>query len=94
MSWTESDLALLQLTSDQSAQPILTKPLSPRGNIHTHKGNISHADIIGKHGRDIVQTSSGARYRIQQVSLGDYARLTKRLVTPVCPFDTSMLISG
>lgn len=84
----EQDLVILRQKSDPSAPPILTKPLALNTRIGTHKGTISHDDIIGKRPRDVIKTSSGAEFRIHAVSLDEYVRLTKRLVTPVSAPDT------
>ena len=89
----ESDIVLLQSTRNSVSEPILTKPLSRDDTISTHKGNLSHADIIGKRARDIVQTAKGSGYRIHEVSLGDYVRLSKRLVTPIYPSDANVIVS-
>lgn len=80
---TESDIVLLHPIGERYPTPILTRPLSPGTKIQTHRGNIEHEDIIGKCVRDIVQSNNGSGFRIQDVSLGEYARMSKRLVTPV-----------
>lgn len=81
----ESDIVLLRPVNDPSATPILTKPLSKDVKIQTHRGAVRHEDIIGKRVRDVVQSSSNSGFRIHDVSLAEYVRLSKRLVTPVRP---------
>ncbi|GAB7354379.1 hypothetical protein MBLNU459_g4881t1 [Dothideomycetes sp. NU459] len=91
--FVERDIVILRQKSDPSSPPILTRPLSPGTKIGTHKGAISHGDIIGKRARDVVRSSSGAEYRIHNVSLSEYVRLTKRLVTPIYPADANLIVS-
>lgn len=78
-----SDVVILRQKLDQNASPILSKPLSAEKSFQTHKGNISHADIIGKRPRDVVKSSTGAEFRLHDVSLSNYVLLSRRLVTPV-----------
>ncbi|KAF1353491.1 S-adenosyl-L-methionine-dependent methyltransferase [Delphinella strobiligena] len=92
-TFAERDIVILRQKSDPSAPPILTKPLAPGAKIETHKGALKHADIIGKLPRDVVTSSSGGAFRIHHVSLHDYVRLSKRLVTPVYPADANLIVS-
>lgn len=93
LSLAEQDLVILRQTQDLSASPILTRPLDPGSTIQTHKGVLKHSDIIGKYPRDIVQSTSGSEFRIHDVSLSEYVRLTKRLVTPIYPADANLIAS-
>lgn len=86
----ENDIAILRT---QTSDPLLTKPLTTDGIIHGHKGNIRHADIIGKRPRDVIKTSSGQSYRLAEVTLGEYVRMSKRLVTPIYPADAALIVS-
>lgn len=52
-------------------------------SIHTHRGVIEHANVIGKEPRQIVRSSKGSEYRVLTPTLAEYVRLTPRLVTPV-----------
>lgn len=52
-------------------------------SIHTHRGVIEHATVIGKEPRQIVRSSKGSEYRVLTPTLAEYVRLTPRLVTPV-----------
>ncbi|KAK4888342.1 hypothetical protein LTR27_012751 [Elasticomyces elasticus] len=89
------------------ASPILTKPLSPTGRVETHKGIILHSAILGKQVRDVVRTNAstsrdgrgnggggagGQEYRLHEVKLEEYVRLTRRLVTPLYPQDASLIV--
>ena len=94
------DLVLLRQTHDRSANAILTRPLQSGKRIENHKGILQHDDIIGKRVRDIVKTApskstgrEGTEYRVHEVKLEDYARLSKRLVTPVYPADANLIVS-
>ncbi|EOA81435.1 hypothetical protein ACJQWK_11045 [Exserohilum turcicum] len=59
----------------------------------THRGVIQHADVIGRQPRQIVQSNKGATYRIHDPTLAEYVRLTPRLVTPLYPSDTNLIVS-
>ncbi|KAK3627638.1 hypothetical protein LTR56_019090 [Elasticomyces elasticus] len=88
------------------ASPILTKPLSPTGRVETHKGIINHSAILGKQVRDVVRTNistsrdgrgkgsgaGGQEYRLHEVKLEEYVRLTRRLVTPLYPQDAGLIV--
>ncbi|KAK5715628.1 hypothetical protein LTR15_010274 [Elasticomyces elasticus] len=90
------------------ASPILTKSLSPTGRVETHKGIIPHSSILGKGVRDVVRTNTsnstrdgsrgkgagggGQEYRLHEVKLEEYVRLTRRLVTPLYPQDASLIV--
>ncbi|KAK3623414.1 hypothetical protein LTR56_010393 [Elasticomyces elasticus] len=90
------------------ASPILTKPLSPTGRVETHKGIIPHSAILGKQRRDVVRTNisnstrdgrgkgsggaGGQEYRLHEVKLEEYVRLTRRLVTPLYPQDAGLIV--
>lgn len=85
------DLVVLRNKNDPTAPPILTRPLKPGRRIESHKGVILHDDILGRSVRDVVRAQTprstkgtvGAEYRLHQVTLEDYCRLSKRLVTPI-----------
>lgn len=92
------DLVILRQKLDRSAPPILTRPLERGGRINGHKGVIRHDDIIGKRVRDVVRTAplrSGkdeTEYRLHDVKLEEYVRLSKRLVTPIYPSDANLIV--
>jgi tRNA (adenine57-N1/adenine58-N1)-methyltransferase catalytic subunit len=80
---TENDIILLKRSGIDDPKPILTNLLQPTGRIHTHRGVIDHASLIGKEIRDVVYTNKGVAYRIHQPTLAEYVRLSPRMVTPV-----------
>ncbi|KAK5113640.1 hypothetical protein LTR62_003267 [Meristemomyces frigidus] len=90
------DHVILRPTKDRTAAPLLTKPLAGGARHDTHRGTISHDDILGKSVRDVVQTTAGklaaAEYRLHDVKLEEYVRLTKRLVTPLYPQDAQLIV--
>lgn len=81
-TFAERDIVILRQKLNQD-NIIVSKPLNPANKISTHKGDISHADIIGKSPRDLVTSSAGHEYRVHTITLAEYVNLTRRLVTPV-----------
>ncbi|TKA61694.1 hypothetical protein B0A49_11558 [Cryomyces minteri] len=91
--FAEGDIVILRQKEDPSFQAILTKPLKNDGKLHTHKGVLNHADIIGKRVRDIIRSSKGVDYRIHDPTLSEYVTLTRRIVTPIYPGDANLIVS-
>lgn len=97
-AYAAGDLVLLRQTKDRSAPPILSRPLKPGRRIESHKGVIQHDDLIGKRVRDIVQAKktrserAAVDFRIHDVTLEEYVRLSRRLVTPIYPADASLIV--
>ncbi|CAK1355477.1 uncharacterized protein RHO25_000838 [Cercospora beticola] len=95
------DRVLLRNKNDRTAPPILTRPLRPGRRVESHRGVVLHDDIIGRQVRDVVQAQTprssrgnvGAQYRLHHVTLDDYCRLTRRLVTPIYPSDANLIVS-
>ena len=97
-----NDLILLRQKLDRSAPPILTRPLQPGRQVQSHKGIIRHDDLIGKRVREVVTTTLshrnggvgkvGTEYRLHEVKLEEYVRLSRRLVTPVYPADARLIV--
>ena len=79
----EGDIVLLRPKLNASAKPILTKPLRKDALIQTHKGTISHSQIIGARVRDKISTHLKTELRLLEPTLAEYASLTPRIVTPV-----------
>jgi len=77
---SEGDIVLLRRVKKP---PILTKPLKAGQTLGTHFGTIKHDDILGKSYRDTVSSSKAKYARIHRPTLGEYATLTPRIVTPV-----------
>ncbi|OCK81124.1 S-adenosyl-L-methionine-dependent methyltransferase [Lepidopterella palustris CBS 459.81] len=89
----EGDIVLLRQKADLSHDGILTKPLRPSTTVHTHRGPLSHSNIIGKSSRDVVKTTKGYEYRVLEPTLSEYIRYTPRLVTPIYPHDANLIVS-
>ena len=81
-TFVERDIVILRQKNNQD-NTIVSKPLNPANKISTHKGDISHSDIIGKSPRDLVTSTAGHDYRIHTITLAEYVSMTRRLVTPV-----------
>ncbi|CAO2657299.1 Nn.00g034250.m01.CDS01 [Neocucurbitaria sp. VM-36] len=91
-AFQEGDIVLLREKKDTSHDGALIK-LQAIKTTGTHRGAIKHADVIGKEPRQIVQSSKGSSYRIHEPTLAEYVRLTPRLVTPIYPSDTNLIVS-
>ncbi|KAK5123323.1 hypothetical protein LTR85_002754 [Meristemomyces frigidus] len=92
------DHVILRPKNDRTTSPVLSRSLKPGRRIDTHKGVIPHEDIIGKRVRDVIRTPTtkagkqGIEYRLHEVKLEEYVRLTKRLVTPLYPQDAQLIV--
>ncbi|KAH4060637.1 hypothetical protein HBI24_104480 [Parastagonospora nodorum] len=91
-AFQEGDVVLLRDKKDASHDGVLVR-LQASGSAHSHRGVVKHADIIGKQPRQLVQSSKGSTQRIHEPTLADYVRLTPRLVTPLYPSDTNLIVS-
>lgn len=80
-AFKEGDVVLLREKKD-AVDGKLVK-LQASKSLHTHRGVIEHANVIGKEPRQIVRSSKGSEYRVLAPTLAEYVRLTPRLVTPV-----------
>jgi hypothetical protein len=83
--YTEGDVVILRekrASRGHSNEGVLTK-LGQSKTLNTHRGVVQHSDIIGKQPRQVVQSSKGTVFRLHEPTLGEYVRLTPRLVTPV-----------
>jgi tRNA (adenine57-N1/adenine58-N1)-methyltransferase len=93
------DHVLLRSLADRTASPVLRGPLKHGKRIETHKGIIQQDDIIGKRVRELVRTAptkagkDGSDFRIQEVTLDEYVRFSRRLVTPIYPADANLIVS-
>ncbi|KAH7078317.1 S-adenosyl-L-methionine-dependent methyltransferase [Paraphoma chrysanthemicola] len=90
-AFQEGDVVLLRDKRDNQ-DGILVK-LKSSNTTHSHRGVLKHADIIGKEPRQLVTSSKGTSYRIHEPTLAEYVRLTPRLVTPIYPSDTNLIVS-
>ncbi|KAF2476217.1 S-adenosyl-L-methionine-dependent methyltransferase [Lindgomyces ingoldianus] len=91
-AFQEDDVVLLRDKKDPSHDGILVR-LQQSKSVHTHRGYIEHADVIGKRRRQIVRSSKGTDYRIHEPTLAEYVRLTPRIVTPIYPSDANLMVS-
>ncbi|KAF2270818.1 S-adenosyl-L-methionine-dependent methyltransferase [Lojkania enalia] len=91
-AFEEGDYVLLRDKKDASHEGLLLKLRSSKTTV-THRGRIEHSSIIGKQRRQLVNSSRGTAYRIHEPTLADYVRLTPRLVTPLYPSDTNLIVS-
>ncbi|KAF2691657.1 S-adenosyl-L-methionine-dependent methyltransferase [Lentithecium fluviatile CBS 122367] len=91
-AFQEGDVVLLKDRKNTYHEGTLVK-LHASKNVQTHRGSIPHAHVIGKEPRQLVQSSKGASYRIHEPTLAEYVRLTPRLVTPIYPSDTNIIVS-
>ncbi|KAF9699254.1 hypothetical protein EKO04_002941 [Ascochyta lentis] len=90
-AFKEGDTVLLRDKKDTSDGNLFR--LQAAKSAHAHRGTIEHADIIGKEPRQIVRSSKGLEYRVHEPTLAEYVRLTPRLVTPLYPSDTNLIVS-
>ncbi|KAJ8112939.1 hypothetical protein OPT61_g4816 [Boeremia exigua] len=90
-AFKEGDVVLLRGKKDHADGTLLK--LQASKTTHTHRGVIGHANIIGKEVRQIVWSSKGFEYRVHEPTLAEYVRLTPRLVTPLYPSDTNLIVS-
>ncbi|KAH7405807.1 S-adenosyl-L-methionine-dependent methyltransferase [Phaeosphaeria sp. MPI-PUGE-AT-0046c] len=91
-AFREGDVVLLRDKRDTSQDGMLVK-LQAAHSVHSHRGVINHADLIGKEPRQLVRSSKGTLYRIHEPTLAEYVRLTPRIVTPIYPADANLIVS-
>ncbi|UPX13833.1 uncharacterized protein EKO05_0004332 [Ascochyta rabiei] len=90
-AFKEGDTVLLRDKKDTSDGNLIK--LQAAKTTQTHRGLIHHANVIGKEPRQIVRSSKGFEYRVHEPTLAEYVRLTPRLVTPLYPSDTNLIVS-
>ncbi|KAJ4384142.1 hypothetical protein N0V86_000987 [Didymella sp. IMI 355093] len=90
-AFKEGDVVLLREKKD-TVDGKLVK-LQASKSTHTHRGVIEHVNVIGKEPRQLVRSSKGSEYRVHEPTLAEYVRLTPRLVTPLYPSDTNLIVS-
>ncbi|KAF2819981.1 S-adenosyl-L-methionine-dependent methyltransferase [Ophiobolus disseminans] len=91
-AFQEGDVVLVREKRDAAYDGTLVK-LQQSKTMHSHRGVVKHADIIGKEPRQLVYSSKGSSFRIHEPTLAEYVRLTPRLVTPIYPSDTNLIVS-
>jgi tRNA (adenine57-N1/adenine58-N1)-methyltransferase catalytic subunit len=67
--------------------------LSPGGTFHTHRGALSHDDLIGQPEGSLVTASSGTAYVALRPLLADYTLAMKRGATIVYPKDAAQILA-
>ncbi|HEY6491947.1 MAG TPA: tRNA (adenine-N1)-methyltransferase [Trebonia sp.] len=67
--------------------------LSPGGTFHTHRGALSHDDLIGQPEGSVVTASSGTAYVALRPLLADFTLAMKRGATIVYPKDAAQVLA-
>ena len=67
--------------------------LSAGGTFHTHRGSLSHDDLIGQPEGSVVTASSGTAYVALRPLLADYTLAMKRGATIVYPKDAAQILA-
>jgi tRNA (adenine57-N1/adenine58-N1)-methyltransferase catalytic subunit len=67
--------------------------LSPGGTFHTHRGSLSHDDLIDAPEGSVVTASSGTAYVALRPLLADYTLAMKRGATIVYPKDAAQILA-
>ena len=67
--------------------------LQPGGTFHTHRGSLSHDDLIGQPEGSVVTASSGTAYVALRPLLADYTLAMKRGATIVYPKDAAQILA-
>ena len=67
--------------------------LSSGGTFHTHRGALSHDDLIGQPEGSVVTASSGTAYVALRPLLADYTLAMKRGATIVYPKDAAQILA-
>jgi tRNA (adenine57-N1/adenine58-N1)-methyltransferase len=67
--------------------------LSAGGTFHTHRGSLSHDDLIGRPEGSVVTASSGTAYMALRPLLADFTLAMKRGATIVYPKDAAQILA-
>jgi tRNA (adenine57-N1/adenine58-N1)-methyltransferase catalytic subunit len=67
--------------------------LQPGGTFHTHRGSLSHDDLIGQPEGSVVTASSGTAYVALRPLLADFTLSMKRGATIVYPKDAAQILA-
>lgn len=70
-----------------------TITLQPGGTFHTHKGVLSHDDLIGQQEGSVVHSTNNAAYLALRPLLGDFVLSMARGATIIYPKDAAHIIS-
>jgi tRNA (adenine57-N1/adenine58-N1)-methyltransferase len=82
---------LIQLTDPKGRKHLLT--LRDGATFHTHRGALSHDDIIGGPDGNVVRSIGGTPYVIFRPLLADYTLAMKRGAAVVYPKDAAQIVA-
>jgi tRNA (adenine57-N1/adenine58-N1)-methyltransferase len=82
---------LIQLTDPKGRKHLLT--LREGATFHTHRGALSHDDIIGGPDGNVVRSIGGTPYVIFRPLLADYTLAMKRGAAVVYPKDAAQIVA-
>lgn len=66
--------------------------LTPGKEFHTHKGWISHDDLVGKYEGSVVETKEGLKFTAFKPLLSDYVLSMPRSATIIYPKDSALIL--
>jgi tRNA (adenine57-N1/adenine58-N1)-methyltransferase catalytic subunit len=81
----------VQLTDPKGRSHIIT--LRPGASFHTHRGMLSHDDIIGGPDGNVVRSGGGTPYVVFRPLLADYTLTMKRGAAVVYPKDAAQIVA-
>jgi len=82
---------LVQLTDPKGRRHLLT--LRAGGVFHTHRGALSHDDIIGGPDGNVVRSTGGTSYVVFRPLLADYTLAMRRGAAVVYPKDAAQIVA-
>lgn len=82
---------LVQLTDPKGRMHQVV--LSPGGTFHTHRGSLSHDDLIGAPEGSVVTAAGGTAYVALRPLLADFTLAMKRGATIVYPKDAAQILA-
>lgn len=82
---------IVQLTDSKGRQHTVT--LQAGGTFHTHRGAISHDDLLGAEEGTVVSSNSGAPYLALRPLLADYTVSMRRGATVSYPKDAAQIVA-
>src|SRR5579871_5356613 len=81
----------VQLTDPKGRQHLIT--LRAGASFHTHRGMLSHDDIIGGPDGNVVRSGGGTPYVVFRPLLADYTLTMKRGAAVVYPKDAAQIVA-
>lgn len=82
---------LIQITDPRGTKKTITT--TPGATLHTHRGQISHDDIIGSDEGSTILSTRGIEYLIQRPGLDDYVLGMPRGAAVIYPKDAARIIA-